>query len=180
MKKGLIALLVVAISAFSQAVTLNWKAPTADWTSSVKSGMLVYATDISALSDADVVSFAKGGETSSTILTNVTDTTGESAWTIPSNTLANYVSVKNDGKHVDTGTYFLVLFDTETVSDATKYALAQINATDTTKAWTGGFGENAGEGTPIAPTFRGTLVPEPTVLALLALGVAGLALRRKA
>lgn len=173
MKKFILAAVCVAVAAVSQAVQLTWQAPTGQtWTSSVAAGALIYSESGSA-SLAQIAEFAKGGA-SLEGYTDVTSTTVDSKWTIE-NGVDNAVASSQDAP-ASTGNYYLVLFN----SDKSAYAIATIVAGDeaTQKAWTSvGPGENP---IAISPSFSGTLVPEPTVLALLALGVAGVALKRRA
>lgn len=170
MKKLLIALTVASLAALSQAVTLKWTYSAADtsWVTGVTSGALVYSAAGDSITDALAAVQDDMKDTSASYY--VASTGGD--WLVKTDP-ATGSAVADSAK--TTGTYFIVLFGATTG----KYAIAAFDAAKADGAWTEmGSGNYTGPLTNLE--FQGTLVPEPTVLALLALGVAGLALRRKA
>lgn len=182
MKKALIVLALFCVSA-AQAITFNWTTPTDSWINSVSGGGLVYSAVDQTTSPADLASLYA-------LVKNSTEYTGYNVVSATStndeNTLWNgtgaegsavsYAELADTATKSDTGTYFVVLF-----SDDGKYAIAKADAaTVKDSAWSDVSGTGDYNWVPPTLEFKGTLVPEPTVLALLALGVAGLALRRKA
>ena len=175
MKKVFLMFAMVGLAACLQAVALNWTAPAdADWGTKVTGGALIYTETVDSSANADaLLALAKSG-TAYEGYTNVTDASGSSEWSFDASDgdVDRWTAVTSKS---ETGTYFLVLFD-----DAGNYAIGQMNASDLKDSWTSDVGPGTGTYTPYAPEFTGTLVPEPTALALLALGVAGLALRRRA
>ena len=172
MKKMLSFLALAVFATAVQAVTLTWTTPSANpWAENVTSGYLVYSesNDMNA-----AVGVALGTLSNSAYLvvngdyysleldaneTNVIDTK-------PSHTVAT------------SGYYFIIFAD-----ENKNYAATSVTAEQAAKAWvplSGPIPEGSYTGPVTVADFTGTLVPEPTALALLALGVAGLALRRRA
>ena len=177
MKKLFLFLGVGVLAMAAQAIQLQWTTPVTSWTPEVKTGALIYTTQAQeavTASVADIANFAKG--TTATLddtFENLTNTSGHH-WAI-SEGVDNWVSATNNP--TESGTYYLVLFD----STKDKYAVASFAASATDGYWVGAAPMESMDSFVIATEkFSGTLVPEPTVLALLALGVAGVALRRKA
>ena len=97
------------------------------------------------------------------------------------------------GNVTNAGYYYLVIFNNTNVADATKYAVAQAGTVGGVVCENGYVNVNGNDyvtpdGAPIKaefldPTWIGgtyrDAAPEPTALALLALGLAGAALRRR-
>ncbi|MGN0890354.1 MAG: PEP-CTERM sorting domain-containing protein [Candidatus Spyradenecus sp.] len=175
MKKLFLFLGVGVLAMAAQAIQLQWTTPVTSWTPEVTAGALIYTTQASVTTSTDeIVNFAKGTTSTLENFQNVTDAAGDNKWTI-SDGVDSWVSATSNP--TESGTYFLVLFD----STKDKYAIASFAATETVGYWVeSGPSESMDSFSIATEKFSGTLVPEPTVLALLALGVAGVALRRKA
>ncbi len=109
------------------------------------------------------------------------------------NPATGYTNHVGFGNVTNEGYYYLVIFNNSNVADATKYAVAQAGTVGNTVC-DNGYVNVAGsdyvtpDGKPIKAEFidptwiAGTFhapMPEPTALALLALGLAGAALRRR-
>ena len=173
MKKMILALAVVACAAVAQAITLSWQTSSANtWYDSTWSCSLVYADTATSLTDAAAMAV---GQTVAGYSIIADGTAGFSIFE-PGAYNKGYIT-SNDGDYTakTSGTYFLIF------NKGMDYYASSIDAEDAENAWTGTAGDSTvGEFVTIPGFTSGTVVPEPTALALLALGVAGLALRRRA
>ena len=203
MKKGLFVLLGVLAAGAASAITMRWTWTSngSDWQSS-SSIYMVYSQ--SAL-NADQAVAATNQNYGTDSASGATNSAGQ-AWSAPaavegtrvSNPAASsfppsgkkgnvgFSESNFDFSGLSNGYFYLVIFNSQTASNATSFAVAQAGET--------GYVQNLGNATPGPgaspdpilfrdPTWIGGMyrspAPEPTALALLALGVAGVALRRR-
>lgn len=173
MKKMILALAVVACAAVAQAITFSWQTSSANaWYDTTWACTLVHSDAATSLADAAAVAVGQ------TVAGYSIVADGSEGFSIfePGAYNKGYIT-SNDGDYTAAaaGTYFLIF------NKGMDYYASSITATDAAGAWTGtAGGSTVGSFVTIPDFTEGTVVPEPTALALLALGVAGLALRRRA
>ena len=170
MKKIFLALAVMAVATLAQAVTLSWHTESANtWLDSSMVCTLVYSAEGASLEEAAQVALANAGTADYTIIARDTAPTYQGADN-------NYGDIATAAGYApaDMGTYFIIF------TEGLNYAATSVAAADAVNAWTGLAGSSqVGRPVTVSDFVHGS-VPEPTALALLALGVAGLALRRRA
>ena len=169
MKKLVMMLAVIAMAAMTQAATVTWsisgvKAPNPDGTFSttaVNGGIayLFYGAQNSASLNSAIQgeSFTGAGS----LYSKATTSTGG----IFQTGIGSYAN--------EVVTLYMVIFNGATIATSTHYMISSdLTQTFTTVAKTYNFGTSM-------PTSWTAIVPEPTSMALLALGVAAVGLRRR-
>ena len=213
MRKGLLALLgVMAVGSVSAiTVTWNWNSNGAGSWESDSAIYLVYSTSqltsgtqaVTAVNGSGKEGVGQGYGHNSSAEGDTAGSTFQSAQASGTQVIKGPASSDPDTgftnsvgfgeQALQSGYYYLVIFNNKAVDQATQYKVAQAGAVGGQQV-TNGHLEVAGnqwvgpDGSPlpgqfIDPTWMwGTYwhpAPEPTALALLALGVAGVALRRR-
>ncbi len=178
MRKVLGCLLGICLAVSAQAVTVKWTIPTGDYTSDLGGIYFVYST--TQVTDYDALytgtkDLASGG-------TSGTYTRFDGDFLSPNMALGGLESLTAS----TTGYYYLLVFSS---TDKSLYAVGGDKqyvsggskgiyepTVDGVKPETGDYVDMGGF---IGGNWSAATVPEPTLLSLLAFGVAGLALRRK-
>lgn len=201
MRKALILMACLVASGVASAATLtwSWNASSTNFNASSSAFYMVHATGELTAAEAIYAASSNYGaegafgtgwgawadEKPASLPEGVTTTV--EAETNRVTNMGTYVSVRFQdaleapGLDLSSGYLYLVIFNATDPSNATQVGVGSVNLADV-EIGGGSVGPGGSQLTQLSPTWIGgtySIMPEPTALALLALGVAGIALRRR-